>query len=281
MMIVYKMLMRSLLARTALHDRKDGRDNITPPQQALDWILDLYDDVDEIRSFGQTIVYTVHETVGHLGIFVSGVAKKEHNEFSSNIDLIDMLPPGLYEATFERKTGDTAHPDPAAGRPRRPAKSPLHRELVEKRAAELKSGIAKGGLQECTIRGLIYVGAARGFVDERGVAALRRIRLTEEASKMTLAQFKKMAREQFFLLLLEPEATLAAIPKMLPSDAAERRKGLAAIRNILSSGGEIAGEAAERLKKVAALFGVDEAEPSRTGAERVSFLPSTEKAKAS
>ncbi len=81
-------------------------DNITPPQQALDWILDLYDDVDEIRSFGQTIVYTVHETVGHLGIFVSGgVARKEHNEFSSNIDLIDILPPGLYEAKFERKAG--------------------------------------------------------------------------------------------------------------------------------------------------------------------------------
>ena len=91
-------------------------DNITPPQQALDWILDLYDDVDEIRSFGQTIVYTVHETVGHLGIFVSGgVAKKEHNEFSSNIDLIDMLPPGLYEATFERKSGDTTNPDLVSG----------------------------------------------------------------------------------------------------------------------------------------------------------------------
>src|SRR6185295_17063584 len=77
-------------------------DNITPPQQALNWILDLYGDVDEIRAYGQTIVYTVHETVGHLGIFVSGgVAKKEHSEFSSNIDLIDVLPPGLYEATFE------------------------------------------------------------------------------------------------------------------------------------------------------------------------------------
>ena len=25
-------------------------DNITPPQQALDWILDLYDSVDEIRA---------------------------------------------------------------------------------------------------------------------------------------------------------------------------------------------------------------------------------------
>ena len=79
-------------------------DNVTPPQQALGWILDLYDNVDDIRSYGQTIVYTIHETVGHLGIFVSGgVAKKEHGEFSSNIDLIDTLPPGLYEAVFENK----------------------------------------------------------------------------------------------------------------------------------------------------------------------------------
>ena len=84
-------------------------DNITPPQQALGWILDLYKDVDEIRSYGQTIVYTIHETVGHLGIFVSGgIAKKEHSEFSSNIDLIDVLPPGLYEAKFERKSESTA-----------------------------------------------------------------------------------------------------------------------------------------------------------------------------
>ena len=91
-------------------------DNITPPQQALGWILDLYKDVDEIRSYGQTIVYTIHETVGHLGIFVSGgIAKKEHSEFSSNIDLIDVLPPGLYEARFERKTGGTPHPDLVEG----------------------------------------------------------------------------------------------------------------------------------------------------------------------
>ena len=47
-------------------------DNITPPQQALGWILDLYDNVDDIRAHGQTIVYTIHEHVGHLGIFVSG-----------------------------------------------------------------------------------------------------------------------------------------------------------------------------------------------------------------
>src|SRR3974390_3143593 len=54
-------------------------DNITPPQQALGWILDLYRDVNEIRSYGQTIVYTLHENIGHLGLFVSagGAAQQD------------------------------------------------------------------------------------------------------------------------------------------------------------------------------------------------------------
>jgi len=87
-------------------------DNITPPQQALGWITDLYQSVDEIRSYGQTIVYSVHETAGHLGLFVSSsVARKEHGKFTSNIDLIDTLPPGLYEAVFEEKRADTANAD--------------------------------------------------------------------------------------------------------------------------------------------------------------------------
>ena len=42
-------------------------DNVTPPQQALGWILDLYEDVDEIRAYGQTIIYTIHDKIGHLG----------------------------------------------------------------------------------------------------------------------------------------------------------------------------------------------------------------------
>lgn len=401
-------------------------DNITPPQQALDWILDLYESVDEIRSYGQTIVYTVHETVGHLGIFVSGgVAKKEHNEFTSNIDLIDVLPPGLYEATFVRKTADSAHADLALGdwimrceqrtlddiramgcnspederrfataarvseinlalykafvqpfvkatvtppvsewlrqwqptrfsyeafttanpymsavasaadgvrenrrpvaadnpfmiaqetvseeivkmldawremqerisesaflaiygspvlqaavgidpsetRPQHPGRSLLHRELVKARIAELKSHINKGGLQECTIRGLLYAGMARGVVDERGVGALRRMRLTEEGAQMTLPQFKAMAREQFFLLLLDPEATLAAIPKLLPADVAERRKGLAAIRNVLSASGEISDQVADRLRHVTTLFEITDPEHRTYGRAKAS-----------
>jgi pimeloyl-ACP methyl ester carboxylesterase len=82
-------------------------DNITPPQQALNWIPDLYNNVQEIRDNEQTIVYFLHEQIGHLGIFVSaGIANREHSEFASALDLIDVLPPGLYEAIIRDTTPD-------------------------------------------------------------------------------------------------------------------------------------------------------------------------------
>ncbi|MFY9347379.1 MAG: DUF3141 domain-containing protein [Orrella sp.] len=91
-------------------------DNITPPPQALGWITDLYQNDKEVLAHGQTIIYAVHESIGHLGIFVSGaVAKKEHREFTCNIDLIDMLPPGIYEAVIRDKTPDTPNADLAYG----------------------------------------------------------------------------------------------------------------------------------------------------------------------
>src|SRR3954453_20056827 len=354
-------------------------DNVTPPQQALNWILDCYADVDEIRAYGQTIVYTVHQSTGHLGIFVSGgVAKKEHAEFSSNIDLIDVLPPGLYEATFEAKSADTTsadlvvgqwvmrceartlddiksmggnspederrfaaakrvsemnlaaykkfiqpwlknvvtpqmaewarnmHPlrlqyeafssqnpwmttvksaaeeieqkrkpaskdnpflafqeqsskqivdvldswrdqqealseaiflnvygspalqaavgiDPNSAPSRRRAMSAEHRAMLEKRVAELNSRMGVGGLGEAAIRALLYVGSARGMVDERSIEALRRIRRDHHGERLTLHAFKMLAREQFFTLLLDRDAALGAIPNMLPNDLNQKR----------------------------------------------------------
>lgn len=91
-------------------------DNITPPPQALGWIPDLYQDDAEVLAHDQTIVYAVHESIGHLGIFVSGsVARKEHQEFTSNIDMIDVLPPGIYQAEIADKTPDTPNADLAYG----------------------------------------------------------------------------------------------------------------------------------------------------------------------
>ncbi len=84
-------------------------DNITPPQQAFNWVADVYGSTDEIKARGQVIVGLLHEDVGHLGIFVSGkVAKKEHAQIVSVLKSIEALPPGLYGMA-----------DPRAQRPRR------------------------------------------------------------------------------------------------------------------------------------------------------------------
>ncbi len=394
-------------------------DNITPPQQALDWILDLYDSVDEIRSVGQTIVYTVHEKIGHLGIFVSaGVARKEHDEFASNIDLIDVLPPGLYEAVLEPVGEAVDHPelvtgqwimrceartlddiralggndiederrfaaaarlseinlanyrvlaqpavkaavtpqvaemarhlhplrlsyemfgprnpmlawvesaaeyvrenrrpvaadnvflsaqemlseqivdglegwrimserlaeetfravygaaplqaalgiDPDSSRPPRKApKSLLSGALLKTRVAALKEKITKGGQLEGLARSLLYVGMARGNADERGFEAIRKIRRDQPAAnRLTLAEFKALVRDQYFMLLIDEAAALAAIPALLPTDIDERRKAFDVLRDLLESSGTLAGAAAERLDHVAGLFRLDTPDP--------------------
>ena len=72
-------------------------DNITPPQQAFNWVADVYGSTDEIKARGQVIVGLLHQNAGHLGIFVSGkVAKKEYTEIVSVLKCIEALQPGLY-----------------------------------------------------------------------------------------------------------------------------------------------------------------------------------------
>jgi pimeloyl-ACP methyl ester carboxylesterase len=82
-------------------------DNITPPQQALNWIPDTFSDEHEIRIRGHRIIFMIHEKVGHLGIFVSSsIAKKEHAEVTSTMKTIEALAPGLYEMTIDEQVGE-------------------------------------------------------------------------------------------------------------------------------------------------------------------------------
>jgi pimeloyl-ACP methyl ester carboxylesterase len=79
-------------------------DNITPPQQALDWIIKAYGTVDRIKALQKVIIYMLHPSVGHLGIFVgSKVARKEHMQIIKSVDIIEALAPGLYEMVIDDK----------------------------------------------------------------------------------------------------------------------------------------------------------------------------------
>lgn len=384
-------------------------DDITPPQQALGWIVDLYATDEDLLAAGQTIVYAIHDRIGHLGIFVSGgVAKKEHEEFASNIDLIDVLPPGLYEAVLTPKTADAVNPeliggdwivrfeprtlgdiraivqpDPenerrfatvrrvseinlglyrtlfqpfvqavggsstaewlhklnpselpfelfsdrnplmrqladlaeqvrqqrqpassdnpflqlqamvsdgmiaaldgwrdlrdrsleeiflaiysspvlqalvgirASDAPprRRPGVEPERLAFIQQRIEEIKARLAVGGVREAAIRSLVYIGLAGPGVDERAFNVLRHIRAGQEG--ITLEEFDRALREQFFSLLLDEEAALAAIPKMLPAETGARAQALEAIRRVVTATGAASGDRAERLARIESLF---------------------------
>lgn len=402
-------------------------DNITPPQQALGWILDLYDDVSEIRAHGQTIVYAIHETTGHLGIFVSGkVARKEQREFISNMDFIDILPPGLYEAVLSDKTAETEdaelsptdyitgfeprtlddiralgantledersfaavqrmseinnslyttyaqpfvqamsgplkaelfqemHParmgykmwsdlNPFMGlvevaaenvrKHRRPVDTDnpiwkaqeqasdqivtaldLHRDVrdamvekgfeatfgnpvvqaalgvsaedgpprpkpglsadqvrqMEKNREEILAAVHQGGMKEACVRALLYIAMPRGSADERRFEMLERL---HPGKGETLSEFKSTVREQFYVLLLDEEGAIEALPEMLSANRATIDRAFEDIRAVMTTGGAPEGEAAERFRQIEIIFnsapGTD-AKPAKRARKRKS-----------
>jgi pimeloyl-ACP methyl ester carboxylesterase len=81
-------------------------DNITPPQQAFNWVADVFRTTEEIKAGGHVIVGLVHEDAGHLGIFVSGkVAQKETRKLVEVMEAIELLQPGIYGMEFTERAG--------------------------------------------------------------------------------------------------------------------------------------------------------------------------------
>lgn len=130
--------------------------------------------------------------------------------------------------------------------------------------------MTEGGVREAMARALVYVGMARSSVDERGFEAVKRLRAARPAAqRASLPEFKEMIREQFFMLLIDEEAALAAIPSLLPADPDVRREALEILQGIFSARGkELTGEPARRAERVAALFSVSSAPAPAAAARR-------------
>ncbi len=79
---------------------------------------------------------------------------------------------------------------------------------------------------EAILRALLYIRLPESQVDERGFNLLRRAR-EEAGDGLSLAEFKRLVREQFFMLLLDERRSVEAIPAMLAKgpDLASRMAG--------------------------------------------------------
>ena len=119
-------------------------DNITPPQQAFNWVADVYGSTEEIKARGQVIVGLLHQDIGHLGIFVSGkVAKKEHAQIVSVLKSIEALPPGLYGMQITRTHRADGKTEYDVELRRAPARG--HRRAPQPLQARRREAVRSGG----------------------------------------------------------------------------------------------------------------------------------------
>src|SRR5262249_21359772 len=147
--------------------------------------------------------------------------------------------------------------------PRKAAKNMLHAALVQSRIAELRDQMSRGGLSEGLARAMLYIRMAGGSADERGFEAIRRIRETAaDEPKRTLEEFKAMLREQFFLLLIDEDSALSAIPGLLPANIEERQAAFDKLVELLGARGQLTDAETDRLERMKSLFGI-EREPAR------------------
>jgi len=130
------------------------------------------------------------------------------------------------------------------------------REAAAKQAAiDLERRIDQGGLLEAAVRALIYVRLPEGKVDERGFAALKQISSELPAAKRVgLARFKEIVKEQYLMLLMDAEQSIAALPKLLPSNRKQCDEALALVRRVLAARGALPEEGRRRLERIEAMF---------------------------
>jgi hypothetical protein len=136
----------------------------------------------------------------------------------------------------------------------RPGDDPDHRAFVAQRIAELRARIGEGGLREAGLRALLYVLMPQRAADERSFNLLRRMR-DEHGGGISLAEFKAMVRDQGFMLLLDPERALAALPRLLAGGSAGQIHALLEdVRRVAAASGPLGPEATTRLETVARIF---------------------------
>ncbi len=93
-------------------------DNITPPPQALAWLLKVFGTDEEIIKRKLIIIFSIDPDVGHLGIFVGKkVCDRHHRESIGGTEALENLSPGIYEAITKDTPGKPSEIVYAEGNP--------------------------------------------------------------------------------------------------------------------------------------------------------------------
>ena len=115
-----------------------------------------------------------------------------------------------------------------------------------------------GGFDEALTRAVLYVGAADRALDQRCALELNVAR--QQLMRLSLAEFKVLVRDQFFVLQLEPERAIEALPSLVPELEA-RMELLRQVRAIASAGDPLTVAERDRLARLSKTLGVSIEKP--------------------
>ncbi|MCI4678950.1 hypothetical protein K9U39_08845 [Rhodoblastus acidophilus] len=108
-----------------------------------------------------------------------------------------------------------------------------------------------GGFDEALTRTVLHVMAADRATDQRCALALNVAR--QRLMHLSIAQFKVLVRDQFFVLQLEPDRALEALASIVP-EADARSELLRQVNAIIDAGGSPLPAARDRLTRLSDLL---------------------------
>jgi hypothetical protein len=108
-----------------------------------------------------------------------------------------------------------------------------------------------GGFDEALTRAVLYVVAADRTLDQRCALALNVAR--QQLMHLSLAEFKVLVRDQFFVLQLEPERAIEALASLVPK-AGARMELMKQVRAIASAGDPPTAAERDRLARLAQML---------------------------
>ncbi len=162
---------------------------------------------------------------------------------------------GIFMATYDQPWLQALVGLRADGaRTRQHVERELAREAgIQRTRAELNDRIDQGSAIEAALRAVIYIQQPERKLDGRGFTILKEI--NSELPPVSLTVFKEKLKEQYLIMMLDEGRAVAAIPKLLPPDGAERGVIMGVIRRILAARGSPDEEAKRRQARVDELFG--------------------------
>ena len=138
-------------------------------------------------------------------------------------------------------------------------------EALAARRARMNGYMAKlqtGGFDEALTRAVVYVLSADQRLDQRCALALNVAR--QQLMRLSLAAFKVMVRDQFFVLQLQPDRAIEALAVLVP-EADARKTLLTQVRAIIGAGDPPTKAENDRLSRLSQILAVPAAKPALTG----------------